>query len=207
MGHLPKRLFKVYSEFGHQISVRVSPFMDQKTDPQWLAWIMESPYWTSKSTMHLELPYVPTYLRQTESVEPMVQIVYYAFAGAEIFFSGGAELVYSEFGHQISVHVSAFMDQKTDPQWLDWIIESPYWTSESSDSNYSVQNTTSHFMWRGEIVDYGVETLMVILPRSTFSVKDGDDRIILEADGFAKVYGIHLLNKIEEYDSTTDSEN
>ncbi|KAK1385857.1 hypothetical protein POM88_023592 [Heracleum sosnowskyi] len=42
--------------------------------------------------MHLELHYVPTYLRQTESVEPMVQIVYYAFAGAEFFFSGGAEL-------------------------------------------------------------------------------------------------------------------
>ncbi|KAK1382306.1 hypothetical protein POM88_020041 [Heracleum sosnowskyi] len=46
--HLTKRLVKVYSEFGHQISVYVSEFVDdQKIDPQWSDWILESPYWTS----------------------------------------------------------------------------------------------------------------------------------------------------------------
>ncbi|KAK1352149.1 hypothetical protein POM88_053653 [Heracleum sosnowskyi] len=58
--------------------------------------------------MHLELPYVPTYLRQTESVEPMVQIVYYAFAGAEFFFSGGAELISQYIVHSIVFLTIAF---------------------------------------------------------------------------------------------------
>ncbi|KAL8087619.1 hypothetical protein AgCh_037680 [Apium graveolens] len=50
-------------------------------------------------------------------------------------------------------------------------------------------------------------TEFLSVPRSTFSVEDGDDRIILEAGGYAKAYGIHLPNKTGEYDSTTDCEN
>lgn len=42
--------------------------------------------------MHLELPYVPAYFWKPGSVEDMVHIVYYASAGAEFVFSGGAEL-------------------------------------------------------------------------------------------------------------------
>lgn len=43
---------------------------------------------------------------------------------------------------------------------------------------------------------------MVIVPRSTFSVKDGDDRIEseAEADGCAKIYGIHLLYRTVDED-------
>ncbi|KAK1385870.1 hypothetical protein POM88_023605 [Heracleum sosnowskyi] len=224
--HVFGNLKTVYSEFGRQINVHVPPFMDQKTDPQWFDWRIESPYWTSESSespttvyAHLlpneshnfmaiilcfqrqkyvlkniqysvknttsgfiwsscypdfssydsvmvivpksifsvtdddhrieltthddRVEMIGIHLLQTESVEPMVQIVYYAFAGAEFFFSGGAELVYSEFGHQIDVHVSEFMDQKTDPQWFDWRIESPYWTSESSESSEYPESTTT----------------------------------------------------------------
>ncbi|KAK1382308.1 hypothetical protein POM88_020043 [Heracleum sosnowskyi] len=44
--HLTKRLFKVYSEFGHQMSVYVSKVLDQKRRDRWAGWITESPYWT-----------------------------------------------------------------------------------------------------------------------------------------------------------------
>ncbi|KAK1382292.1 hypothetical protein POM88_020027 [Heracleum sosnowskyi] len=48
--HLTKRLFKVYSEFGHQISVYVSKVLDEKSRHRWAGWITESPYWTSESS-------------------------------------------------------------------------------------------------------------------------------------------------------------
>ncbi|XP_074359467.1 uncharacterized protein LOC141698600 isoform X2 [Apium graveolens] len=79
--------------------------------------------------------------------------------------------------------------------------------SSKSLTSYSIEKTASNFIWRGEFESYGsYKSLMVIVPKSTFSVEDGDDRIILKANRRAKVYGIHLLYKTEEFDSTTVNE-
>lgn len=67
--------------------------------------------------------------------------------------------------------------------------------SLKSVASYSVENTTSDFVWRGGFFSVGAISLMVIVPRTTFSLEDGDDGIKLNARGDAKVYGIHLLYK------------
>ncbi|KAK1352144.1 hypothetical protein POM88_053648 [Heracleum sosnowskyi] len=131
------------------------------------------------------------------------------------------------------------MDQKTDPQWFDWRIESPYWTCKSSESSeypesttvyahllpneshnfmaiilcfqrpkyavlgmniqYSVKNTTSGFIWSSYTHDFSsYGSLMVIVPKSIFSVTDDDHRIELTiADNSAEIVGIHLLYNTE----------
>lgn len=47
------------------------------------------------SALRLGLPYVPTYLGQTGSVEDMIHGVNYASAGAGLIFTSGSELVNS----------------------------------------------------------------------------------------------------------------
>lgn len=71
-------------------------------------------------------------------------------------------------------------------------------------SYYDVQNTSSGFILQGSFDNHDHESLMVIVPRSIFSVKDGDDRIELTFD--AEILGIHLMcnteiTKIDECNS------
>ena len=72
-------------------------------------------------------------------------------------------------------------------------------------TNYSVKNATSDFIWSDNFDICDDESLMVIVPRSIFSIRDGDDRIELTTKN-AEILGIHLLYKtetvmIEEYDN------
>ncbi|XP_063943682.1 TMV resistance protein N-like isoform X2 [Daucus carota subsp. sativus] len=56
--HLTKRLFQVYSEFGHRISVVLKGVHGLKSHLQWPNWMIESPYWTRASestTMYAHL--------------------------------------------------------------------------------------------------------------------------------------------------------
>ncbi|KAK1352156.1 hypothetical protein POM88_053660 [Heracleum sosnowskyi] len=149
--HLPKRLFKVYSEFGHQIDVHVPKFMGQKTDPRWLDWRIESPYWTSKSSESPTTVYA--HLLPNES-------------------------------HNFMAIILCFQRQK-------FVLKN---------IQYSVKNTTSGFMWSSynhDFFSYGA--LMVIVPKSIFSVTDDDHRIELTiADNSVEIVGIHLLSTREQ---------
>ncbi|KAK1352154.1 hypothetical protein POM88_053658 [Heracleum sosnowskyi] len=151
--HLPKRLFKVYSEFGHQIDVHVSEFMGQKTDPQWLDWIIESPYWTSESS---------------ESSDSESTTVY-------------ADLLPNE-SHNFMGIILCFQRPKYAPLGF----------------GYSVKNTTSGFIWSSGGPDmFSNSWLMVIVPKSIFSVTDDDHRIELTTHVNVKFVGIHLLYNTE----------
>ncbi|KAK1352142.1 hypothetical protein POM88_053646 [Heracleum sosnowskyi] len=151
--HLPKRLFKVYSEFGRQINVHVPPFMDQKTDPQWFDWRIESPYWTSESSEYPE----------------STTTVY-------------AHLLPNE-SHNFMAIILCFQRQK-------FVLKN---------IQYSVKNTTSGFIWSScyrDLSSYG--SVMVIVPKSIFSVTDDDHRIELTiADDRVEMLGIHLLYNTE----------
>ncbi|KAK1352152.1 hypothetical protein POM88_053656 [Heracleum sosnowskyi] len=139
--HLPKRLFKVYSEFGRQINVHVPHFMHQ-----WFDWIIESPYWTSKSSEYLGSTTVYAHLLPNES---------HNFMGIILFF-----------------------------QW-----------PRLMNIQYSVKNTTSGFIWSSGGPDFFIfYSLMVIVPKSIFSVTDDDHIIELTiTDDRVEMIGIHLL--------------
>lgn len=68
---------------------------------------------------------------------------------------------------------------------------------ELYDINYSVKTTTTDLIWSDNrlYVPYYHESWMVIVPRSIFLARDGDDRIELTAN--AEIHGIHLLYKTE----------
>lgn len=53
-------------------------------------------FYFNQSASHLGLPFVPSYLGQSGSVEDMVHGLNYASAGAGIIFSSGSELVHSK---------------------------------------------------------------------------------------------------------------
>ncbi|KAK1382307.1 hypothetical protein POM88_020042 [Heracleum sosnowskyi] len=142
--------------------------------------------------------------------------------------------LYSQFGHPIQICSTKFPDwisQSSEYESMSFkesIESNEYYPTMSLDlptnvshnylgmilcirssksfTSYSVEKTTSDFIWRGEFESDGYKSLMVIVPRSTFCVEDGDDKIILKANRRSKVYGIHLLYKTEEYDSTAVNE-
>ncbi|KAL8087615.1 hypothetical protein AgCh_037676 [Apium graveolens] len=61
---------------------------------------------------------------------------------------------------------------------------------------YSVKNTTSGFIWSSvgpDLFIYGYGSLMVIVPKSIFSVTDDDHRIEFTTHDEVKIVGIHLL--------------
>ncbi|KAK1356794.1 hypothetical protein POM88_050050 [Heracleum sosnowskyi] len=61
---------------------------------------------------------------------------------------------------------------------------------------YSIENTTSGFRLSDSLYNsHNTESLMVIVPRSIFSVSDGDHRVELTAN--IEIHGIHLLYKTE----------
>ncbi|KAL8090587.1 TMV resistance protein N-like [Apium graveolens] len=64
---------------------------------------------------------------------------------------------------------------------------------------YSLKNVATDFIWSSKSYNCYRKSLMVVVPRSIFLVKDGDHRIELRAN--AEIYGIHILNKMIE-DST-----
>lgn len=76
-----------------------------------------------------------------------------------------------------------------------------YWASKI---DYSVENTTTGFIWRGLFCLNDCESLMVILPISIFPIGDADEEIVLTSYG-ASVCGIYLLYKSE--DGSTDKSN
>lgn len=58
---------------------------------------------------------------------------------------------------------------------------------------YNIKNTTSDSIWESDSFDGCPELVMVIVPRSIFTVSDGDG-IRLTSEN-ANIYGIHLLYK------------
>lgn len=62
-------------------------------------------------------------------------------------------------------------------------------------TTYSVKNTTSGFIWSGSFDNNHPDAHIIIVPRSIFSLKDGDESIELTAD--AEILGIHLLYRTE----------
>ncbi|KAK1382299.1 hypothetical protein POM88_020034 [Heracleum sosnowskyi] len=129
--------------------------------------------------------------------------------------------IYSEFGNPIQISSTEF------PVWIRITQSSLYTGSMSLDllvnvschflgmilcfkswdwsTYYSLKNTTSDFIWRDSVNCSNNKPLMVIVPRSIFSVKDGDDRIELTTE-FGGTLAIHLLYKTEEHDNTTANE-
>ncbi|KAK1353331.1 hypothetical protein POM88_052466 [Heracleum sosnowskyi] len=70
--------------------------------------------------------------------------------------------------------------------------------------NYSVHNTTSDFKWTDSVrYDYH-DVMIIVLPRSIFSVNDGDETIELRSN--QGIIGIHLMyqteNTTDEHDSS-----
>ncbi|KAK1382302.1 hypothetical protein POM88_020037 [Heracleum sosnowskyi] len=142
--------------------------------------------------------------------------------------------MYSEFGHPIRIFSTKFphwISQSSESEliglshgyqefslnlptnvqhkYLGMVLcirSSKRFTDYNVENNrYSVKKNTSHCRWSGTFDCSGAKSLMVILPRSAFAVKDGD-RIKLIPSRDAKPCGIHLLYQTEEYDSTTVNE-
>ncbi|KAK1382379.1 hypothetical protein POM88_020114 [Heracleum sosnowskyi] len=68
--------------------------------------------------------------------------------------------------------------------------------SKTYSITYSLKNVTSDFIWSSKSYNSYRKSLMVVVPRSIFLVRDGDHRIELKAN--VEIYGIHLLNKMIE---------
>lgn len=64
----------------------------------------------------------------------------------------------------------------------------------------TLRNTTSDTEWSKNFYCFNQGSCMVIVPRSIFTVRDGDDRIELTAN--SEILGIHLLYE-NEHNSTT----
>ncbi|KAK1382286.1 hypothetical protein POM88_020021 [Heracleum sosnowskyi] len=77
-----------------------------------------------------------------------------------------------------------------------------YWGYNKID--YSVENTTTGFIWRELSYLNDCESLMVILPISIFPITDADEKIVLTSSYAASVCGIYLLYKSED-DNTVKS--
>ncbi|XP_074359278.1 TMV resistance protein N-like isoform X3 [Apium graveolens] len=176
---LTKLFFKVYSEYGHQISVYVTGYLDQKSRPQWSDWILESPTAESSESQDqksrprwydwiLESPYWTSESLETPS------------RASEYSESVYAELLPNE-SHNFMGIILCFNDP----------IQS------CVGFNYSVKNTTSGFMrsYSSDVPGYeGFDWLMmVIVPKSIFSITDDDNTIELTVDKRVNLVGIHLL--------------
>lgn len=139
--------------------------------------------------------------------------------------------IYSEFGHQIEIYIgkakfpdwispssnlgsplSLDLPPNVSQNYLAMILCFKHWGDKQSyRRNFSVKTTPSDVIWNGKAhctPDYYHESCMVIVPRSIFLVRDGDDRIEITAE--AEIYGIHLLYQTEttmtdEYNDTTVS--
>ncbi|XP_063943688.1 TMV resistance protein N isoform X3 [Daucus carota subsp. sativus] len=123
--------------------------------------------------------------------------------------------IYSEFGHQIIICIWS-------EEFPKWISQGEYGTTMSLDLapnmahnylgmilcfkcqagggsfliDYSLKTSASNFIKSDtEMEVYGA--CMIIVPRSIFSVRDGDNRIELTAGGYAEISGLHLLYKTE----------
>lgn len=123
----------------------------------------------------------------------------------------------SGFGHQVNIYTPA-------AEFPDWISQSSNsgstlsldlqpnesdnflgmvfclkscGDSELDDIHYSVKTTITDVKWSDErlYTPYYHESWMVIVPRSIFTARDGDDRIELTAN--AEILGYHLLYKTE----------
>ncbi|XP_074358260.1 disease resistance-like protein CSA1 [Apium graveolens] len=124
--------------------------------------------------------------------------------------------MYAGFGHQIQVYTSS-------AEFPDWIHQSnnlgltvplnlpshnflalilcfKQWEDKLE---YRVENITNDIVWKDSVGFGDNESLIVLLPRTIFSVKDGNNNITITAT--AEFWGIHGLFKTElrdEYNNT-----
>ncbi|KAK1382361.1 hypothetical protein POM88_020096 [Heracleum sosnowskyi] len=75
---------------------------------------------------------------------------------------------------------------------------------EDSVISYSVKNTNKDFVWSGKSYISYHTSMMIIVPKSIFSISDGDEKIELTAD--AEILGIHLMHKNECDDTIVNVE-
>ncbi|KAK1382386.1 hypothetical protein POM88_020121 [Heracleum sosnowskyi] len=128
--------------------------------------------------------------------------------------------IYMGFGHEIKLYIQEVEFPDWIRQLPDWIGQSSTLGSRVSinlppnvshdflalilcfkhwgvvtykKTTYSVKNTTSGFIWSGSFDNDYPEAQIIIVPRSIFSLEDGDQRIELRAN--AEILGIHLLYK------------
>ncbi|KAK1400767.1 hypothetical protein POM88_000372 [Heracleum sosnowskyi] len=125
--------------------------------------------------------------------------------------------MYSEFGHHIRIYTTEVPDWISESSNLDSKVALDLRPNMSSNFlgtilcfkdcktysvTYSVRNTTSDFTWSDISYNTYHKSLMVVVPRSIFSVGDGDNRIEVSAD--AEIHGIHIQYKMtDENDNTT----
>nr|WJK71388.1 resistance protein RPS4-like protein [Anethum foeniculum]WJK71389.1 leaf rust 10 disease-resistance locus receptor-like protein kinase-like 2.1 [Anethum foeniculum] len=113
--------------------------------------------------------------------------------------------MYSELGHQIRIYTTEVPKWISESSNLDSKVALDLWPNmsnyflgtilcfkdcKSNSIAYSVKNTTSNFIWSDKSYNACHTSLMVIVPRSIFSVMDGDNRIEVSAD--AEIHGIHI---------------
>ncbi|KAK1382384.1 hypothetical protein POM88_020119 [Heracleum sosnowskyi] len=130
--------------------------------------------------------------------------------------------IYSGVGHQIRIYIQAVEFPDWIRQLPDWIQQSSTFGSTASfnlppyvshnflamilcfknwgvvtygKQPYSIKNTRSGFIWNGSYNNNYPEVQIIIVPRSIFSFKDGDERIEITAN--AEILGIHLLHRTE----------
>ncbi|KAK1382305.1 hypothetical protein POM88_020040 [Heracleum sosnowskyi] len=128
--------------------------------------------------------------------------------------------MYSQFGHPIHICSTKFPDwiskstmycrstmyldlpPNVSHKYLGMILcirTLSYFTSYSVEkTSYYVKKTPSDVIWRGLFENYGYKKLMVIVPRSTFLVKDGDYSITVKVGPHVEIYGVHLLYGTED---------
>lgn len=125
--------------------------------------------------------------------------------------------IYSGFGHQIRIYTSEF------PKWIEKsshlaskvfsdlqpnmssVFEGMILCLKVSKTSitYSIKSTVRDFTWSDRSYNSYRKSLMVIIPRSIFSIQNGDVRIEATSED-AEIHGIHLLYKrADEYDNTT----
>ncbi|KAK1382363.1 hypothetical protein POM88_020098 [Heracleum sosnowskyi] len=185
---------------------------------------MVSPIFEKLKTLNISLEALPKELGNAESLNlGRVVSLRELFAGAvalfekiliKTFFEG-----YSAYGRQIDFYIG----QAEFPEWI-----SPLRNSESTVSiylsshnfsamifclkrwgdnlDYNVKSSTSGLLWRGSFGTCDDQSLMVLVPKSIFSLKDGENKIIVSAT--AIIHGYHVLKETEitmtdEYGSST----
>ncbi|XP_074364528.1 TMV resistance protein N-like [Apium graveolens] len=125
--------------------------------------------------------------------------------------------IFSGFGHQVRIYTSEF------PKWIEKSshLASKVYSdlqpdmssvfggtvlcfkvSKTNSFTYSIKSTTGDCTWSDRSYNSYRKSLMILIPRSIFSIENGDVRIEATSED-AEIHGIHLLYKmVDEYDHT-----
>ncbi|KAL8090660.1 hypothetical protein AgCh_039915 [Apium graveolens] len=178
--HLIKQFFKVYSKFGHQINIFVSEYLDQTSRLWWSDCIDESPNGEYSESQALK--------RRPRWSDWILESPYWTSEHSE---STDWSNEYSES----KVHAELLPNESHNFMGIILCFSDPNLSCVGF--GCSLKNTRTGFIWssrfdvpRSEGYDW---LMMVIVPKSTFSVTDNDNAIELTADKGVNTVGVHLL--------------